>query len=173
MRRFVSTMKNRTPARHAEPKHNQFGKAQKGAAICKQCMHISYRKEWLHPRFASKKALEEADKSNNFILCPACLMSEQHLFEGEVLIQKVPAHYEQELVNLINAYGKRAVFRDSQHRVLGIEKNGLDYRVTTTENQLAARLAKKIREVFSGITNFKISHSREPYAVERAVLMFA
>ncbi len=161
------------PARHAEPKHTQNGRAKKGAAICRSCMHIFYQKQWVHPKFASHKVLEEANKSKHVMLCPACLMSEQHLYEGEVLIHQVPEHYEKELVNLINAYGRRAVVQDSQHRVIAVEKKGLSYRVTTTENQLAAKLAKKIKEVFKGISDLRILHSKAPYAVERAVLIFA
>lgn len=163
----------RTPERHADAKHNKEGKAQKGAAICKECMHILYRKEWVHPRYASKKALDEANKSKRFVICPACSMKKYNLYEGEVLVHQVPEKYEQELVNLINAYGKRSLVQDSQHRILKVEKRGVSYRVTTSENQLAAKLAKKIKEVFRSISDLRISHSKEPYAVERAVLIFA
>ena len=168
------SQRSRALPRHTEPKGDATnGKAHKGATICKGCMHILYRKSWMHPKHASHKTLEEANKSKTTTLCPACTMATRHLYEGEIVIQGVPEKFQMELTNLIHSYSRKAVDRDSQHRVLEFKKtSSTTYRITTSENQLAVRLAKKITEVFRGMINFYISHSREPYEIGRVRLAF-
>lgn len=167
---FARTNNLRQPQRHADPKHNQYGKAHKGLTVCKDCKHIFFKKEWKHP-----EQFRELPKNLevHYSLCPACAMAHHNLFEGEIVIQDVPQKVETELTNLISAYANRAMQKDSQHRVLKILKLGQrGFRVLTTENQLAVKLAKKIKDVFRGCTNLHISHGSEPYEVDRVRLAF-
>jgi len=104
-------------------------------------------------------------------LCPACKMEAAGLFEGEIIVDKLPIEYEEELVNLIHTYARRTRAKDPQHRLIGLFKEKDRYRITLTENQMAAKLAKKIAHVF-GHADLILSHSREPYEVERAYVRF-
>lgn len=171
---FAHTNTLRQPQRHAEPKHNDHNvhgdRAHKGLTVCSDCKHIFFKKEWIHPE-------EFKGEPNNlevhYSQCPACFMAAKNLFEGEVVINDVPQKVESELRNLISAYGRRAMFRDSQHRILKIVNIGkATLRIVTSENQLAVKLAKKISTVFRGITKIHISHRSEPFEVERVRLSF-
>ena len=94
-------------------------------------------------------------------------------YEGEVIIKNVPEKYEVELINLIVSYNERAQKRDPQDRVITVEKYKEGYRFTTTENQLAVRLAKKIQSTFGkSRVDMHVSYSAEPYEVDRALLTF-
>ena len=160
----------RTPQRHAEARKN-INRTHKGMLLCEECGHIFIKKEWVNPRTSK---VSKVSGPLQMTMCDACKMENKHMYEGEIIIEGVPDRFRDELYNLIRSYGKRAMGIDSQHRVLEFKKNkGKNYRVTTSENQLAVRLAKKIKEVFRGIVNLYISHSREPFKVNRVRLVFA
>lgn len=159
------------PKRHSESKHNQYGgRARKGGVVCKECQHIYYKKSWMHP--SSLKVWKHGMPWRRSI-CPACSMKMENLYEGEIIIFRVPSELQKSLLNLIHAFGTRAALRDSQHRLLEVNNKYDTFRVTTTENQLAVKLAKKIAEVFRGLILIRISHSKEPYEVDRVRLSFA
>lgn len=167
---FSRSQKARTPQRHIESKGNLHGKAIKGIVVCSDCKHVFYKKEWKHPREIVERT---STKEVHYSVCPACNMQKHNLFEGEIIIQDVPSHIELELSNLISAYGRRAMNSDSQHRILRVIKYGQrTFRVLTSENQLAVRLAKKITEVFRGVTKLHFSHGSGRYEVEHAKLSF-
>jgi chlorite dismutase len=65
------------------------------------------------------------------------------------------------LVYLVEAFGRRAKQKDNQHRIISIKKNKSDLVITTTENQLAVKIAKKIKNTFKK-TDIKISYSPAP-----------
>ncbi|MCR4330871.1 MAG: NMD3-related protein [Patescibacteria group bacterium] len=162
------------PEPNGVPKHDEYGRSHKGVAVCKKCHNVLFKKEWHRPGVQlSDQILLARKKGVHFVLCPSCTMIANKQYEGEVMVKNVPEKYEVELVNLIASYNEQAQKRDPQDRVITIEKSKKGYRVTTTENQLAVRLAKKIRSAFSkGRVALHISHSSEPYEVERVVLTF-
>ncbi|MBI4120749.1 MAG: hypothetical protein HY457_00630 [Parcubacteria group bacterium] len=141
-----------------------------GFAMCKKCHAFYYKKSWHHN--TDKLAPAEAKKLNiNFVLCPADVMAEQGLYEGELTISNVPKESEVELLNLIKNFGRRAELRDVLDRILAVKKQGSGYRVTTTENQLAGKLARKIKDVFKKI-DLSFRYSKEPFEVERIQVRF-
>jgi hypothetical protein len=91
-------------------------------------------------------------------------MTQDHLFEGELFIEECPERYKEALPRLIHNFGKRTQEVDSQHRTINIDQEA--YRATPTENQLAARLAKKIKEVFETV-EIHLPHSKKLYKVDR------
>ena len=99
-------------------------------------------------------------------------MIKNKLFEGELVIEGVPKESREELVNLINNFGAQAINKDPQDRIITIKKIAGGFRVTTTENQMATRLAKKITSTFKTM-KATFSHSREPYEVSRVKVSFA
>ncbi len=99
-------------------------------------------------------------------------MAAHHLYEGELTIENVPAKVRKELSQLVKHFGKTATERDPQDRIIDIERKGASWRITTTENQLASRLAKKVRESFKKHVAVHISHSKEPYEVDRVRATF-
>src|SRR3989344_3087214 len=124
----------------------EFGRALKDAGLCKRCRAVYYKKSWHHGIDSkSKEALGRRKPWQT--MCPACRMVENGQFEGELMITEMPKNktLRGELLLLIKNYGRKAYRVDSQHRVIGVYKeDDATWRVTTTENQLAKKLANKI-----------------------------
>jgi len=163
--------KSRTKIPRAKAGVGPHYKAEHSFAVCKKCRSVYQKKAWRHGQGVI--SLDEARKLRvSIALCPADQMIERKLYEGELTIEGFSGKSTNELLRLIRAYGDRAFKRDCQHRVIGVERQkGGRIRVTTTENQLAAKLAKKIKDVFNTVT-VRTSYSKEPHEVERVYLKF-
>ncbi len=159
------------PQRHKEAQHGEYGDAHRGITVCERCNNVLFKKEWHHSGDKLLEQLRIAEKGVSFTLCPACRMVTDNLFEGEVLIENIPEKYESELLRLIAAYGRRAVGIDPQHRIIRTDRTKKGLRVITTENQLAVRLGKKIRDVFKKV-KLHIAYSAEPAEVDQVRAVF-
>lgn len=163
----------RVPQRGGSAQHNEYGgRTRKGVALCSSCGNVYYHKEW-HARGA-RALLARARREGQSVmntLCPACSLVGKRLFEGELTLRNLPQTIEQEVMRLVHGFAKRALRRDPQHRIIAIERLKGVWRITTTENQLAVRLAKKIRDTFKRAA-VKISYSREPFEVGRVNVAF-
>lgn len=82
-------------------------------------------------------------------------------YDGEVIIKNVPAKFRQELLNLIKNMGERAMRQDILERVLELKTKNSELKVTTSENQLAQKIGRKVKEVFRGRAKTKILRSKE------------
>lgn len=161
----------RLPKQKQELRRSEFVKAKKGIGVCKVCFNVYTKKQW---RSADKK-FDELKKGREegvyMTICPACKMIKNGLYEGEIKVQNIPDKLFAELVHLAANFGERAKKRDPQDRIIGIEKRGKGLRITTTENQLAVKLAKKIHSVFR-TERPKISYTPEPQEVVHIVVAF-
>ena len=166
------TANNSAPQRGREAEHNQYGKALKGLTVCEVCNNVFFKKSWHHADSHPDFQVELAKKEFHKTLCPACKMVKENMFEGEIIIEHTPEKIEEELINLISGYCERAMKHDPQHRLIKIEKKpGGWLRITTTEDQLAGKLAEKIKDTFHK-ADVKISYSAEPQEVCRAKVVF-
>lgn len=169
---FIKERSLRQPPRGREAENEEYWREHKGTAKCPKCGNVHFKKRWysseedLRSRLKVKK-LEIAEKK----LCQACQMIEGNTFEGELFIEEFPSHLRKELLRLIKNFGKRATEIDPQDRIIKVEEAKRGYRVTTTENQLADKLAKKIRDVFNTV-EIHFSHSAEPEEVDRIHVIF-
>lgn len=159
------------PQQGREAEHEEFGREHKGPIECPRCRNVHFKKMWHTPGSSPKHAEGEVAAPAREELCPACKMVKEHLFEGELFVEGVPAEHKTELLNLVHNVGKHATEIDPQHRIIDIEETDKGLRVTTTENQLADRLAKKIQETFKAV-DVHLSHSKEPYEVDRVHVVF-
>lgn len=146
-----------------EEKHNQ-GKS--GLIFCQNCGAVYYKKSWHHEL---NKKIEI--KKEKFGLCPACQMIKNKQFEGEIIIENIPLGTYNNLVNLTKAFCRRAYGIDPLDRLIEIKKIKQGLRITVTENQLAVKLAKKIKQVFRKV-DMKISYSPAPSDVVYIKLEF-
>ena len=169
--RFRKTRSLKIPQPGREAEHDEYGREHRGVIECPRCHNVHFKKRWHHSidaLNAHKSTLEVTKKA----LCRACKMEQDHLFEGELLIKECPERHREELIRLIHNFDKRAQEIDPQHRIMKIEETAQGaYRVTTTENQLADRLAKKIKGVFNAV-EIQLLHSKEPYKVDRIHVTF-
>jgi NMD protein affecting ribosome stability and mRNA decay len=135
--------------------------AKKGLLICEKCNIFYYKKSWHHnaDKFIAER--EDKDLPLNFILCPTCQMVKNKQYEGRIVIKNIPEKLKEELVNLIKAYCRRAYLKDPLDKLIDVKKEGKDIIVTTTENELANKLGKKIKDTFNKVI-VKTSFIKEP-----------
>jgi len=149
-----------------------MGKLKKGTLICPVCFSIFFDKQWHHILKKDLKKIDFKNKDIKFQKCLADEMIEKGLFEGELIINNLSKKYEAEILHLIASFGSKAKLRDSQDRIIKIEKQkDGSHRILTTENQLAVRIGKKIVSAHKK-AKIEIHHSKEPYEVSRVVVSF-
>ncbi|AKM84308.1 TPA: hypothetical protein DCZ46_03095 [Candidatus Campbellbacteria bacterium] len=180
MSKFYKASKNtrskKVLLRKGEQKNDQHWKSAEGVAVCPDCKNVLFKKEWHHSDskalgkdFFSKKEFDK--KEHHFRQCPACKMIKEGLYEGEITIKNVSVNYKDDVLNTIKAFAERELKKDPQSRIIRIRKDRESFNVTTTENQLAVRIAKHLHKTFKK-SNLSISHSKEPYEVSRVELVF-
>lgn len=156
-----------SPRRRVEP----FGGAKKGIVICKTCNIFNYKKGWHHnaDKFISVRANKDIPVS--FATCPACTLIKSRQCLGKITIKNVPAAQKKDLLNLIKGYCERAFDRDPLERLISVTAAGSSVTVKTTNNQLAQRLGKKIKDAFNKV-KLKIAYLREPGDVANVTIEF-
>lgn len=132
-------------------------KAVAGVVLCKTCGAAYHKKSWRHGMEKFNKAETESISSGKkdvpvkFALCPACQMIKNRQYEGRITIKNLPAASEKSLRELVEGFGKRAYEQDPMHRLIEIKKDGANWVITTTENEMANKLAHKIKTTFSHV----------------------
>lgn len=132
--------------------------AQKGVVLCKDCGAAYHKKSWRHGMEEFNKAETASISSGKkevpvkFEICPACKMIKDHQYEGRITIKNLPESSEQSLRELVEGFSKRAYEQDPMHRLIGAKKLGAgNWEITTTENEMANKLAHKIKTSFSHV----------------------
>lgn len=144
-----------------------------GPAFCTRCRSYYDKRSWKHPTRETWSKLSKNNKHKiQFVLCPACKMEKEHLFEGEIVIERIPREFMVDVLRLVHNFVEKAEARSPKHRLLKIEGNEKKLILMTAENQLAGKLAQKITESFKKHTSLKIVFSREPYDKEFARVAF-
>lgn len=138
---------------------HEISKGKSGLVVCERCDAVYYKKSW-HRNLRDYKDLKE-NLAMKFSLCPACEMIKNRQFEGEIIIKNVPIKIKDGLINLVKTFSKRAFERDQMDRLIDIKETKDELKITTTENQLAVKLAKKIKETFKK-AELKITYSPSP-----------
>jgi len=154
-----------------ELRGNEYGKAEKGVIVCEVCHDVYFKKGWHKPGSAPITDTKLSGTGVHFALCPACKMQKGNLFGGKISIKNVPTENREELFNLIAGFGRRALDRNPQDRIMDVKTQGGNFTVTTNNDQLAAKLGKKIHETFKK-TDSKISFTGEPQAVSHVEISF-
>ncbi len=147
----------------------EFGGGKKGILVCEECDAAYFKKFWHHSLLNLKSAKE--DMPVNFTLCPACQMIKNRQYEGKVTILNVPEKSLEELVNLIKGFCDRAYKRDALDRLIEIKKVKGSLVVTVTENELANKLGRKIKDAFNKV-KVKTSFGAEPSEVGLVTVEF-
>jgi len=139
----------------------EFGPGKAGFIFCPHGEAVYYKKSWHHTEKFFLNPPKLTGKGVQFKLCPAHEMLKNKQYEGEVIIKNVPAKYRQELLNLIKNMGERAMRQDVLERVLEFKTKNSELKVTTSENQLAQKIGRKVKEIFRGRAKTKILRSKE------------
>ena len=172
---FKSFIKNLIPknvsASFPKPKkeEREFGKSKKGVTVCKKCNALLWQGSW-HHRSEIKPKIRK-NKHNGFTICPACKMIENNMYEGELIIENVHPEIKNLVLNTIRNKGENDFKNDSQDRIISINNDELNGKINilTTENQLALRMARKIKKSFNG--SMRVVYSKEESVVRTYVLL--
>lgn len=150
------------------------GNPKHGPAICSRCRSYYDKRSWKHPTDETWSELSKDGKRKiQFVLCPACKEIQEHLFEGEVVVERIPPPFVPDLLRLVHNFAEKAEAHSTEHRLIRVSGDEKKMVIMTTENQLAGRLARKIMESFKNHASLKITFSREPYEKESAHVVFA
>ena len=127
----------------------EFGVGMSEYIFCPKGEAVYYKKSWHHASdFFIKMPDTKEDKNVVFKLCPAHEMEKNKQYEGEVMMRDIPAHIKGELTRLIENMGERAMRIDVLDRIFAMKWTGDNLRVITSENQLAQKIGRKIKETF-------------------------
>lgn len=145
----------------------------RGPALCTACRMFFDRRTWKTPTEELWRKIMRWEKGKIKIsLCPSCKTIKEHLFGGEIEILRIPSEFMFNLIRLIHRFTEKAEAHSQEQRLIAVEGDRRRLRVTTTENQLAGRLAKKIMESFKNHAALEIVFSREPHEKQYARLTF-
>ncbi|MFA6608324.1 MAG: hypothetical protein WCT07_00190 [Candidatus Paceibacterota bacterium] len=143
----------------------------KGVTECPKCHNVRFEKRWLHSIADLRKEGEEEPIVARTEKCPACKIIDGGNYEGELFVEGFREEQKEELLNLIHNYCARATEIDPQDRVIKIEDTEKGLRITTVENELTDRLAKKIKDAFNHV-NIHFSHGGEGAEADRVRVTF-
>ena len=133
-------------SRHAM---EEFGPGKGEFILCPKDDAVYYKKSWHHASdFFGRAPNMKKEKEIRFRLCPVHEMMKNKQYEGEVIVQDVPEQFFGELGRLVENMGKQAQEEDVTTRVLSLDARAGVLRITTSENQLAQKIARKIERVF-------------------------
>ena len=138
---------------------SEFAKGKGDYIFCPHGEAVYYKKSWHHiekfflnppdsKRFLTAVAIPARDKDVSFRLCPAHEMEKNKQYEGEIVIRDIPDVMRRDVSGLVERMGEHAMRRDVLDRVLGMRWAKNQLTVTTSENQLAQKIGRKIKETF-------------------------
>lgn len=145
--------------------------AKKGIVLCKDCGAAYYKKSWKHG-LENIKTSEKSDPAVTFKICPACQMIKNKQYEGRITVKNLPEHYAGELEGLAEGFCRRAYERDPMHRLIKMEKSASGLVITTTENELANKLAHKIKSSFKNVKS-RTKFAGDPSDVAEITIEFS
>ena len=146
--------------------------AKKGVVLCKDCGAAYYKKSWKHGIENIKTSSEKSDPAVSFKICPACQMIKNKQYEGRITVKNLPERYADELEGLAEGFCRRAYERDPMHRLIKMEKSASGLVITTTENELANKLAHKIKSSFKNVKS-RTKFAGDPSDVAEITIEFS
>lgn len=144
-------------------------KSKKGLIICPEGGEVYYRKRWHHG--LNNLPVATRDWPVKHALCPAHQMIKNKQYEGRVTVKNLPVQYSEKLEKLVEGFSRRAYDRDPMDRLIEMKKVGSDWIITTTENEMANKLARKIKDSFNKIKS-RTKFAAEPSDVAEVVMDF-
>ena len=126
--------------------------------VCPICNAYYYLKSW---HWAAPK---NGSLIGGEMLCPADAMIKNNTFEGKIIISGLPQQYKQEILNTVKNMDKTAQSKDAMDRVIKVTDEKGVITITTTENQLADKIAKKVEAVYRNAFSKSISFPAQTHA---------
>jgi len=97
-------------------------------------------------------------------------MIEDNMYEGELIIRNVNPEIKKYIINAIKNKGKKGFKNDSQDRVISVnDDHDGKMNIFTTENQLALKIARKIKKSFNG--TMKVIYSKKESVIRIYIVL--
>lgn len=152
-------------------KAQQEFEVKKGVVVCKSCGAAYFKKHWTHG-LEELRLKEGKDEAVSFAVCPACQMVANHQYEGRITVKNLPAGHDKDLEDLVRGFAKRSFDKDVMHRLIDIKKDGTNWVITTTENEMASMLARHIKESLRAVKS-RTHFAGDPSDVAEIVIDFS
>ena len=142
------------------------GLGARGFIFCPHGEAVYFKKSWHKTSYFFDKAPDLKNETGIiFKLCPAHEMMKNHQYEGEIVLLHVPEKFKKEIMRLVEAMDDYGQMRDVLDRVLTTEIKKDEIRFTTSENQLAKKIGKKIVNSFKNHAKMDVHQGREDTVV--------
>ncbi len=142
----------------------------KGIVVCNDCGAAYFKKRWVHG-LEEVKNKDNKDEPVSFSICPACAMIKNKQYEGRITIKNLPEKHAKDLEDIVRGFSKRAFERDAMHRLIEVKKEGVNWVITTTENEMANKLAHHIKESLRAVKS-RTHFAPEPSDVAEIIIEF-
>ena len=133
----------RKSSSHSRRELEEFGPGKSGIILCSEGDAAYYQKAWHHDLEKYRELSEE--KSVTFKLCPFHELKKSRRWEGEVRLIDIPEEFRSDILRAAENVSNEARRRDPMHGILDIQKRRNAISIYTSENQLAQKIAKRIR----------------------------
>ena len=144
---------------HTRREEQEFGPGKADFLVCPSCSAVYDDKRW-KASFVHVRDAKET-KRIAFGLCPACAMIRDGKYEGQILATGISLRRIEEALARIRNVGARARIRDPMDRIIAVRRSGKRIEVTTTENQLALRIGRALKQLLGGKLRIQWSHEED------------
>lgn len=150
----------------------------KSLLFCEKCPSVFYQKSWRH---LNQVDISDVQKQNlKKTICPACLMEKTKNYEGEIIMNffaPLNDQIKQEIKNLIINISNKEYERNPLSRLGEFQESENQWKIFFTDNQLAKRIAQKIKKtflesIFSQNQNIEIKFAEEKRPKTRITMTF-
>jgi NMD protein affecting ribosome stability and mRNA decay len=126
-------------------------------AVCTECHALYQRRHWFFDKEAYMR--ETMQPTTRLVLCPACQKIRDRYAEGQVTLRAssfLQAHKD-EILRLIRNEEERAKGLNPLERIVEITESDDGIVVTTTNEKLAQRIGRTLKNSYQGQTTYQWS----------------
>lgn len=129
-------------------------------AACTGCQAVYQRRHWFFDHDTYVR--ETMQPTTRLVLCPACQKIRDSYAEGQVTLQPsafLSAHKD-EIVRLIHNEEDRAKGMNPLERIVALKESEDSVVITTTNEKLAQRIGRALKNAFQGKTTYRWSEPK-------------
>jgi NMD protein affecting ribosome stability and mRNA decay len=123
-------------------------------AACTECKALYQRRHWFFDADAYMR--ETMQPTTRMVLCPACQKIRDRYAEGQVTLRTssfLVAHKD-EVLRLVHNEEERAKGINPLERIVELKESDNEIIVTTTNEKLAQRIGRALKQSFQGATTY-------------------
>jgi NMD protein affecting ribosome stability and mRNA decay len=137
-----------------DPYRQKMGQSE--VAACVKCHAVYKNKRWYLSENIYRSMAGQSDVAG--IICPACRKIKDGFPGGIIKISgDFIQEHSDEIMNLVRNEETRAKGFNPLERIMKINRTKDGYEITTTNEKLAQRIAKRLERAYQGCVNYKWS----------------